>query len=154
MNDISGKVNSWFSTAIDGIKIAASNGVSFFKKSWVILTLVTALVGAAGYVMYLNHKNQSTTEKLEEQVKATEELRAKTEEVIQLNQHNQEVYTQLQADRERMDSLVQSFNSQLATNSRVISAIGTKVSTLQDGELAPVLRETIRELEKLREQRK
>lgn len=154
MNDISEKANSWFSTAINGVKTAASNGVSFFRKSWVILTLTTALVGAAGYVIYLNHKNESTTQKLEEQVKAAEELRVKTEEVIQLNQRNREVYAQLQADRERMDSLVQSFNLQLAANSRVISAIGTKVSTLQDGELAPVLRETVRELDKLREQRK
>lgn len=152
--NISEKANGWFSTAIEGIKTTAGKGVSFFKKSWVILTLVTALIGAAGYVIYLNHKNQTAAEELKAQVEKTDELRAKTEEVIAINQQNQEVLNQLQNDRDRTDRLVESFNQQINLNSKVLSAIGTKVSTLQDGELAPVLRETIRELQDLREKRK
>lgn len=152
-DNISDKANGWFSTALNGVKTAAGKGVSFFKKSWVIMTLVTALIGAAGYVIYLNHKNKVTEEELATQVEKTEELRAKTEEVIAINQQNQEVLRQLQADRERTDQLVDSFNRQINLNSKVLSAIGSKVSNLQDGELAPVLRETIRELQLLREKR-
>jgi Tfp pilus assembly protein PilO len=153
-DNISDKTNGWFSTAIEGIKTSASNGVSFFKKSWVILTLVTALIGAAGYVIYLNHKNEKIAEDLAVQEQKTEELKAKTEEVIAINQQNQQVLQQLKDDRERTDRLVESFNEQINLNSKVLSVIGTKVSTLQDGQVAPVLRETVRELQQLREKRK
>ena len=137
------KIVSWGSDVWNGIKTTADKGAGFFKRSFIIMTLVSALCGAIGYVYYLDHKSQQTQVALE----------AKTEEVIEINKHNQEIVTKLQADQEKMDALVSTVNEQLVMNSRVISAIGTKVSTLKDGDLAPVLRETIRDLQALRVQR-
>lgn len=147
------KIVSWGSDVWNGIKTTADKGAGFFKRSFIIMTLVSALCGAIGYVYYLDHKSQQTQVALEAAEQKAEALRAKTEEVIEINKHNQEIVTKLQADQEKMDALVSTVNEQLVMNSRVISAIGTKVSTLKDGDLAPVLRETIRDLQALRVQR-
>ena len=153
MSEMGDKVKGWFATAVEGVKTAADEGVGFFKKSWVILSLTAALIGAAGYVYYLNSKNEKAQADLEEVKTKMDDLKVQTENVIKINEQNAITVQQLQEDRERMDALVYSFNAQLDLNGKILSKIGDKVGTLEDGKLAPVLRETLREIQTLREQR-
>ena len=150
---ISEKVNGWFSQSFESVKLAFGGGVGIVKKGWTILALAGALAAAGAYIVYVNHKSTQAEEELAQMQEKSEQLQQQTKELIELNAQNQQVYSQLQQDRERMDALVNNFNYQLQANAKALSSIGNKVSSLEDGKLAPVLRETVRQLQQLREAR-
>jgi len=147
------KAKAYFGQSWDAIKLAWMGGVGIVKKGWTIFALAAALAGAAGYILWLNHKNEAAQQQIEEVQAEAKRLAEQSNELIQLNKENQAVYQQLQQDREHIDALVTTFNYQLQANARALNSIGNSVSKLADGQLAPVLRETVRELQRLREER-
>ena len=140
------RANGWLSLSISNIGTA-------LKRGWVMITLTSALLGASGYILYLNHKAEQTQQQLVEQIQTTETLKQKTQELLDINTSNRVTIEQIQKDKERISILVEDFNQQLANNNHALAAIGTKVATLKDGELAPVLRQTLLQIQQLRASR-
>jgi uncharacterized protein YoxC len=154
------KAAGYFRQSWDAIKLYWTAGTGIVKRGWTIAVLAAALTGAGGYILYLNHKNKQAAEevaKAQSQIIEVQEqskrLIAQTNDLIKLNQENQAIYEQLQRDREQVVQLVEGFNAQMRANANALSKIGNQVSHLEDGEVAPVLRETVRQVQALRQSR-
>lgn len=157
MDDAQKKATGYFRQSWDAIKLYWTAGTGIVKRGWTIAVLAAALTGAGGYILYLNHKNKQAAEevvKVQEQMVQVQEqskrLIDQTNDLIKLNQENQAIYEQLQRDRAQVEQLVEGFNAQMRANTQALSKIGNQVSHLEDGELAPVLRETIHQVQMLR----
>lgn len=153
MNESTEKAKEYGIKSWEAIKLAWAGGIGIVKKGWTIFALSAALMGAAGYIWWLGHKNQQAEEKILEVTTQIDDLKKQSQELIELNQKNQETYSKIAEDRARMDQLVESFNYQITANVKALNSISRKVNTLEDGELAPVLKETIRQIQSLREAR-
>jgi flagellar motility protein MotE (MotC chaperone) len=154
------KAVGYFRQSWDAIKLYWTAGTGIVKRGWTISVLAAALTGAGGYILYLNHKNKQAAEevaKAQSQIVEVQEqskrLIDQTNDLIKLNQENQAIYEQLQRDREQVVQLVEGFNAQMRANANALSKIGNQVSHLEDGEVAPVLRETVRQVQALRQSR-
>lgn len=154
------KAVGYFRQSWDAIKLYWTAGTGIVKRGWTIAALAAALTGAGGYILYLNYKNKQAAEevaKAQSQIVEVQEqskrLIDQTNDLIKLNQENQAIYEQLQRDREQVVQLVEGFNAQMRANANALSKIGNQVSHLEDGEVAPVLRETVRQVQALRQSR-
>lgn len=144
------KAKDYAITSWEAIKLSFSAGVGIVKKGWTIIVLAGALAGAAGYIFYLNNKQEKTAEQLAKIEEHASKLEEQSRELIKLNQENQAVYQQLTEDRAQVTALIMGFNTQMQASAKALSKIGTSISTLKDGEVAPVLKETVRQLQALR----
>jgi cell division protein FtsB len=142
------------SLAFDSVKVGLSTTATVFKKGWMIFLLTTALIGTTGYLAYQKWKNtqaQNEVVKLEQEV---EGLKEQSKQLIEMNEENRRVVEELKQDRELVNSMMRSFNEQVHQNNLMMRGVADKINGLEDGQVAPVLRETLREIEKIRRENK
>lgn len=144
------KAKEYFKQSWTNIKLVFQGGLTIIKKGWVIITLSVALAGAAGYIWWLDYKQQKAEEQITQLQDQAVKLEEQSKQLIQLNQENEKVYEQLAKDRAQVEALVTNFNAQLTANAKALTSISKSVNKLEDGEVAPVLKETIRSIQELR----
>lgn len=143
-------INNWFHTALNNIIELGKGGISWFKKSWMVLSLSGILIGAGIYVMSLQAEQEKAKAALEVQQQAAIALQTRIDDAIKVNESNREVLSRIVEDKNTATILIDHLNDKISENNKTLFMISKKINTLEDGKLAPVLRETLRKLQEIR----
>lgn len=138
------KAFSWLQKAKDGLTIAWIGGSNIVKRGWTIWVLGIALIGAATYMLYVAKQKDEAMAQLQAS-------QASLQEAIIANQATTQAIIDMQADMQRTFEATQRLNQKLEQDNQVFNSIAGKLDKLEDGKVAPVLRETLREVQHLRE---
>jgi uncharacterized protein HemX len=147
MSDTNEQALTWLEKAKDGISVAWIGTSNIVKRGWTIWVLAIALIGAAGTVMYLNKKNKEAEQQLGQ---ITQELNT----VVDANRTTQETLNRVLEEQLKAYQAVTRLNEVIRQNHEQYDNIAKKLSKLADGPVAPVLRETLRDIQTIRSSKK
>ena len=147
MSDPNEQALTWLEKAKDGISVAWIGTSNIVKRGWTIWVLAIALIGAAGTVMYLNKKNKEAEQQLGQ---ITQELNT----VVDANRVTQETLNRVLEEQLKAYQAVTRLNEAIRQNHEQYDIISKKLSKLADGPVAPVLRETLRDIQTIRNSKK
>ncbi|MEM2159654.1 MAG: hypothetical protein QXN55_01715 [Candidatus Nitrosotenuis sp.] len=147
MSDPNEQALTWLEKAKDGISVAWIGTSNIVKRGWTIWVLAIALIGAAGTVMYLNKKNKEAEQQLGQ---ITQELNT----VVDANRVTQETLNRVLEEQLRAYQAVTQMNEVIRRDHQQYDSIAKKLDKLADGPVAPVLRETLRDIQSIRNTKK
>ena len=147
MSDTNEQALTWLEKAKDGISVAWIGTSNIVKRGWTIWVLAIALIGAAGTVMYLNKKNKEAEQQLGQ---ITQELNT----VVDANRTTQETLNRVLEEQLKAYQAVTRLNEVIRQDHEQYDNIAKKLSKLADGPVAPVLRETLRDIQTIRSSKK